>query len=160
MQNLKTTITLDRNDIFWCSRRLLLGKDFIKISMLICRSGPGVCQYSDLSLQFLLKIGVLENPLPDIISAWNFLPAMIQKFQYPSLILTWFSRLLRLGIFGNRDNFILLCWKVYLSLLCAVSWLICCQKGRSKKRQQRLPEPWKKQSLVLTYSLMELKFLK
>ena len=47
-----------------------------------------------------------------------FLPSVQQwytsfaKFQDPSLILTWFSRVLKLGIFGNRDKYVLLCWQV------------------------------------------------
>jgi hypothetical protein len=34
------------------------------------------------------------------------------KFQDRYLILTWFFRLLKLGIFGNCVNFVLLCWQV------------------------------------------------
>ena len=47
-----------------------------------------------------------------------FLPSVQQwytrltKFHDPSSILTWFSRVLKLGIFGNRDKYVLLCWQV------------------------------------------------
>jgi hypothetical protein len=33
------------------------------------------------------------------------------KFQDPSLILIRFSRVLKVGIFGNRDKYVLLCWQ-------------------------------------------------
>jgi hypothetical protein len=78
--------------------------------------------YVFVTRQFNWKWGS-KNPLPDVISTWNFFAVgywvqqwytSFAKFQDPSLILTWFSSVLKLGIFGNRDKYVLLCWQNWI----------------------------------------------
>jgi hypothetical protein len=44
-----------------------------------------------------------------------------------------------LGIFGNRDKYVLLCWQVQLRLLYAVSWEGVKCGGRACQRRDIVP---------------------
>jgi hypothetical protein len=103
--------------------------------------------------QSKLKIGVLENPLvPMSYQLEIFLPSVQQwytsfaKFQDPSLILAWFSRVKKLGIIGNRNKYVLLCSMLESLATFAVRY----QLGRSKKQWSRFPAPWyRRQSSII-----------